>query len=111
MLGGLSWLGDRKGFNKCVYRDCQRILSALIVATSALGWRGGWAAVSFEFRVCVASGGLIRVLIWRILCQVQLPYKGPCTQIVYALALTYLYGDYMKAEASTIWVHGPLGLS
>ena len=35
--------------------------------------------------------------------------KGPCTQIVYTLALKYLYRDYIKAKVYTIWVHGPLG--
>ena len=36
--------------------------------------------------------------------------KDPCTQIVYTLALKYLYRDYIKAKVYTIWVHGPLGL-
>ena len=36
--------------------------------------------------------------------------KDPCAQIVYTLALKYLYRDYMKAKAYTIWAHGPLGL-
>ena len=36
--------------------------------------------------------------------------KGPCTQIVYTLALKYLYRDYIKANVYTIWVHGPLGV-
>ena len=31
--------------------------------------------------------------------------KGPCTQIVYTMAPNYLYRDYCKAEAYTIWVH------
>ena len=35
--------------------------------------------------------------------------KGPCTQIVYTLALNYLHRDYIKAKVYTIWVHGPLG--
>ena len=35
--------------------------------------------------------------------------KGLCTQIVYTLAPTYLYRDYIKAKVYTIWVHGPLG--
>ena len=35
---------------------------------------------------------------------------GPCTQIVYTLAPKYLYRDYIKANVSTIWVHGPLGV-
>ena len=35
--------------------------------------------------------------------------KGPCTQIVYTLAPKYVYRDDIKANVSTIWVHGPLG--
>ena len=35
--------------------------------------------------------------------------KGPCAQIVYTLALKYLYTDYSKAKVNSIWVHGPLG--
>ena len=35
--------------------------------------------------------------------------KGPCTQIVYTLALKYLYRDYIKAKVYAIWAHGPLG--
>ena len=34
---------------------------------------------------------------------------GPCTQVVYTLAPKYLYRDYFKAKAQTIWVRGPLG--
>ena len=41
----------------------------------------------------------------------QLFPKGPCTQIVYTLALKYLYRDYIKADVYTIWVHGPLGIA
>ena len=33
--------------------------------------------------------------------------RGPCTRIVYTLALKYLYRDYIKAKVYTIWVHGP----
>ena len=36
--------------------------------------------------------------------------KGPCIQIVYTLALEYLYRGYIKAKVHTIWAHGPLGL-
>ena len=36
--------------------------------------------------------------------------KGPCTQIVYALAPKYLYRDYFKAKVYTVWAHGPLGI-
>ena len=35
--------------------------------------------------------------------------KGPCTQIVYTLALKYLYRDYTEAKVYDIWVHGPSG--
>ena len=37
--------------------------------------------------------------------------KGPCSQIVYTLALKYtsLY-RYFGAKLYAIWVHGPLGL-
>ena len=34
---------------------------------------------------------------------------GPCTQIVYTLAIMYLNRNYVKAKDSTIWVHGPSG--
>ena len=34
--------------------------------------------------------------------------KGTCTQTVYTSAPKYLYRDYFKANAYTVWVHGPL---
>ena len=34
--------------------------------------------------------------------------KGPCTQLVYTLALKYLTRDYVKAKVYTNWAHGPL---
>ena len=42
-----------------------------------------------------------------VLKRVFLP--GPCTQIVHALALQYLYRDHLKTNVNTVWVHGPLG--
>ena len=36
--------------------------------------------------------------------------KGPCTQIVYTLALKYSLYRYIGAKVYTIWVHGPLRL-
>ena len=36
--------------------------------------------------------------------------KGPCTQIVYTLALKYSLYGYIGPKVCTIWVHGPLGL-
>ena len=44
-------------------------------------------------------------------CHKGLGFKGPCTQIVYTLALKYLYRDYIKAKVYTTWVLGPLGIS
>ena len=35
--------------------------------------------------------------------------KGPCTQIVYTLALKYSLYRYIGPKVYTIWVHGPLG--
>ena len=35
--------------------------------------------------------------------------KGPCTQIVYTLALKYSLSRYIGPKVYTIWVHGPLG--
>ena len=32
------------------------------------------------------------------------------SEIVYTLALKYLYRDYIKANVYTIWVHGPFGV-
>ena len=37
--------------------------------------------------------------------------KGPCTQIVYTLALKYSLYRYVGTKVYSIWVHGPLGLS
>ena len=34
--------------------------------------------------------------------------KGPCTQIVYTLALKYSYRDYIKAKIYSVWAHGSL---
>ena len=36
--------------------------------------------------------------------------KGPCTQIIYTLALKYSLYRYIGPKVYTIWVHGPLGL-
>ena len=35
--------------------------------------------------------------------------KGPCTQIVYTLALRYSLYRYIGPKVYTTWVHGPLG--
>ena len=35
--------------------------------------------------------------------------KGPCTHIVYTLALKYSLYRYIGPKVYTIWVHGPLG--
>ena len=35
--------------------------------------------------------------------------KGPCTQIVYTLALKYSLYRYIGPKVYTVWVHGPLG--
>ena len=35
--------------------------------------------------------------------------KGPCTHIVYTLALTWSLYRYIGAKVYTFWVHGPLG--
>ena len=37
--------------------------------------------------------------------------KGPCTQIVYTLALKWSLCRYIGAKVYTIWAHGPLGKS
>ena len=39
-----------------------------------------------------------------------LGFKGPCTQIVYTLALKYSLYRYIGTKVYTIWVHGPLGV-
>ena len=36
--------------------------------------------------------------------------KGPCTHIVYTLALKYSLYRYIGPKVYTIWVHGPLGI-
>ena len=46
---------------------------------------------------------------WTVPLNIPYP-KGPCIQIVDALAPKYLYRDYFKAEVYTIGGHGPLGL-
>ena len=33
--------------------------------------------------------------------------KGPCTYIVYTLALKHLYRDYFEAKVYTSWAYGP----
>ena len=40
--------------------------------------------------------------------QVKNP-KGPCTQIVYTLALNYSLYRYIGPKVLPIWVHGPSG--
>ena len=35
--------------------------------------------------------------------------KGPCTHIVYTLALKYSLYRYIGPKVYAIWVHGPLG--
>ena len=35
--------------------------------------------------------------------------KGPCTHIVYTLAVKYSLYRYIGFQVYTIWVHGPLG--
>ena len=35
--------------------------------------------------------------------------KGPCTVIVYTLALKYSLYRYIGPKVYAIWVHGPLG--
>ena len=44
-----------------------------------------------------------------LLEAVNLP-KGPCTHIVYTLALKYSPYRYIGPKVYAIWVHGPLGL-
>ena len=36
--------------------------------------------------------------------------KGPCTHIVYTLALKYSLYRYIGPKVYPIWVHGPLGV-
>ena len=49
-------------------------------------------------------------LLWKPpYCNMVLFPKGPCTQIVYTLALKESLYRYIGAKLYTIWVHGPLG--
>ena len=96
---------------------------------------GGWAAVSLRWTIsvevfviptCRHLGILERNLELGDSCAARQAFgsnllgplkskdkytdtpKGPCAQIVYSLAPTYLYRDYFQANLCTIWVHGPL---
>ena len=40
---------------------------------------------------------------------INLDPKGPCTNIVYTLALKYSLYKYIGPKVYAIWVHGPLG--
>ena len=66
-----------------------------------------WDSVFVFDLVGPPEGLLARML--TIVQGLSINPKGPCTQIVYTLALKYSLYRYIEAKVYTIWVHGPLG--
>ena len=68
------------------------------------------SAVNYQYYL----GNLSEVSMWprglEIGIYLQFP-KGPCTQIVYTLALKYSLYRYTGPQVYTVWVHGPLGIA